>query len=567
MQRIREMIVDQLASRVSFPKTRFLSLFKQPDNAERGDLALPCFPFAKELKMKPDAIAAEFAEQFQDHAWFTKVEAAGPFLNFTYSGTALAKEVLPAVFAAPDRYGNSGSGDGQTVVLDFSSPNIAKPIAFHHIRSTVIGNALANLHEACGYRTVRINYLGDWGTQFGKLIVAYRRWGSEEELKTKEIRHLLDIYVRFHQEVETEPTLEEEARAWFKRMEDGDDEALALWRLFYDISMREFERIYSLLGVRFDHFEGESFYRKRLDETIEQVTQRAGTAISQGALVVDLEEDKLPPCLLRKADGATLYATRDIAAAMDRFERFGFERSLYVVANQQATYFKQLIRVLSKMEFDWAARITHINFGMLQLADQTMSTRKGQVIFLEDVLKKSIELSQKAIDEKNPDLANKEEVARQVGVGAIIFGDLVNRRTNDITFEWDRILNFQGETGVYVQYTHARCRSMLRKAGVPEPGALAVERLAAPEEKDVLKVIGQFPDRVQRACDDFDPSLVARHLIELCRSFNKLYNVPGYRFLDDDTALRATRLLLAQAVADVLKRGLDLLGVATPEEM
>ncbi len=568
MQWIREQIVDTLSGEVSFPRERFLTLFKTPDTPERGDLALPCFPFGKELKKKPAEIAADFATRFSSMPIFSSVEAEGPFLNFRFSTPELAQHVLPLVLSENETYGEGKEGDGKTVVLDFSSPNIAKPIAFHHIRSTVIGNAIANLHQARGYKTMRINYLGDWGTQFGKLIVAYKRWGSREELEEKQIRHLLDIYVKFHAEAENDPNLEEEARGWFVRMEQNDEEALELWKLFYEISMKEFDRIYGLLGVRFDSFEGESKYRDRLDDVIKLVDETAGTQISKGALVVDLEAEKLPPCLLKKADGATLYATRDIAAAIDRFERFNFARSLYVVAHQQSMHFNQFFNVLKKMGNAWAERMTHVSFGMLQLADQTMSTRKGQVIFLEDVLKKAIDLSLAAIEEKNAELADKQTVAKQVGVGAIIFGDLVHRRTNDVTFEWERILNFQGETGVYVQYTHARCCSMLRKAALEDAVAdWDASKLELAEEKEVIKLLGEFPERVLRACDDYDPSIVARHLIELCRAFNKVYNIEGYRFLDADPVMRATRMTLVQACAVVLRRGLTLLGLETPEEM
>ena len=567
MKAIREQIAHTLADATSFPRERILELFKLPDTPERGDVALPCFPFAKTLKRKPNQIAAEWTKLFADDPTFAGVGATGPFLNFTYSGPALAERVLKEALADPEAYGNGGEGAGKTVVIDFSSPNIAKPIAFHHIRSTMIGHAVANLHEARGWKTVRINYLGDWGTQFGKLIVAYRRWGSMEELQKRKIRHLLEVYVRFHREIETEPGLEEEARRWFVRMEGGDREALGLWRLFYDISLEEFNRVYRRLGVHFDFFEGESDYRDRLDETIDLVNRRAGVTRSEGAWVVDLSDDGLPPCLLRKADGATLYATRDIAAAIDRSERFTFDRSLYVVDHRQSMHFRQFFRVLTKMGYAWAALMEHVPFGMLQLKDRTMSTREGEVIFLDDVLDRAVELAREAIEEKNAALAGKDEVARQVGIGAIIFGDLVNRRGNDVTFEWERILNFQGETGVYVQYTHARCRSMLRKAGGVDGKLFDPQFLSRREEKDVLKLLGQFPDRVERGCIDCDPSQVARLLIELCRAFNRVYTIEGYRFLDPDPKIRATRLTLAEGCVLVLRRGLSLLGLEAPEEM
>jgi arginyl-tRNA synthetase len=566
MLAIREHIVERLKAETSFPPERLLGLFKQADNAH-GDLALPCFPFAKELKRKPDEIARDFATRFDGDPLFAQVEAVGPFLNFTFDGPELARMILPGTLDAPERIGRGTEGAGKTLVIDYSSPNIAKPIAFHHVRSTAIGFALANLHAARGWKVERINYLGDWGTQFGKLIVAYKLWGDREALERDQIRHLLEIYVRFHTEAETKPELEDEAREWFAKMERGDEAALELWRLFYDISMKEFSHIYGELGIFFDRFEGESRYRDDLDAVIERIGATVGTEQSKGATIVNLDDLKLPPCLLRKADGATLYATRDIAAAIDRYERFHFDRSLYVVAQQQALHFQQFFAVLKRMGFEWAERMEHISFGMLQMAEGTMSTRKGQVIFLQDVIDKAVALSREAIEEKNAELPDKEAVAHMVGVGAILFGDLVNKRTNDITFEWSRILNFQGETGVYVQYTHARCRSMLRKGGGLERAAVDVATLALPEEKDVLKLIGLYDELVAKAAETCDPSLVARHLIDLCKTFNKLYTIEGYRFLDDDATRRNSRLALALACANVLKSGLGLLGVQAPEEM
>ena len=564
-------IIDSFAALlspvVSMPQESVSKLFRLEANAERGDLALPCFPFAKSMKMKPEAVAQALAEQLSRCDEVKLAEAVGPFLNIRLRLSTIADHVLATCLKNPDSFGHNESGQGKTVVLDFSSPNIAKPIAFHHIRSTVIGNALANLHEACGWKTVRINYLGDWGTTQGKLISAFRRFGDAQRLEASPIEHLLEIYVRFHQEAETQPELHDEAKRLFKELEDGDTSCEALWMRFRDLSIREFKRIYDRMGIDFDHYDGESLYRDRLDATIEEVTQKAGAKLDQGALIVDLSDKKLPPCLLRKDDGATLYATRDIAAALDRFERFRFDRALYVVASQQTVYFQQLFEVLRRMGLDFASRCEHVPFGMLQLADKTMSTRKGQVIFLEDVLDKSATLSREAIAEKNPNLENAEQVAEQVGIGAIIFGDLVAHRKNDVTFEWSRILDFKGKTGVYVQYTHARCRSMLRK-GEMDTGKIDTSLFTRQEEKEVLKAVGQFPEIVEKATEGFDPSLLANHLVNLCQSFNSLFSMGAdYRFLDERPEIRATRLALVSIVAATLKNGLGLLGLAAPEEM
>jgi len=567
MKFILDLIAGRIAQEVPFEASAILGMFKTPDNAERGDIALPCFPFAKAMKKAPQQLAAELEKLFAGFEAFELVKAEGPFLNFSIRPQWLAEQILPQLLKEKETFGHAKAPAGKTMVIDFSSPNVAKPIGFHHIRSTVIGNALSNIFEAIGWKAVRINYLGDWGTQFGKLIVAYKRWGNEETLKKEKIQHLLDLYVRFHKEVENEPTMDDEARAWFKRSEEKDPEAMRLWKLFREISTEEFSRIYSLLGVRFDHFDGESLYSDRLDATVDLVHKLVGTVVSQGATIVDLEDENMPPCLLRKADGATLYATRDIAAAMDRYERFHYDLSLYVVAIQQSAYFKQLFSVLRRIGFEWHNRLAHVAFGMLHLADKKMSTRSGDFISLEEVLLKSIDLSRQAIQEKNPELAGKEDVARQVGVGAIIFGDLVNRRTNDITFDWEKILNFNGETGVYLQYAYARARSMLRKAGGYDPQKVKPELLDNPIEKDVLKLISQFPEKLEQAAMQYDPSIIARLAIDTARSFNRLYTTAGYRFIADEESIKTARLAFADTVSTFIKNVLALLGVECPEEM
>ena len=541
------------------------SLIKNEEGGERGDLALPCFVFAKKLRRNPKEVAEELAEAFAEEARFSKVEAKGPFLNFTFDAAWLSESVLPNAVECGKDWGRAESSAGKTVTIDFSSPNIAKPLAFHHLRSTSIGNALANLYEALGWRVVRINHLGDWGTQFGKLAVAFLKWGDETTLERDKIKHLLELYVRYTRESEADPSLDDEARSLFLRMEQGDEEALALWRRFREESLNEFNRLYSRLGIRFDTWDGESYYNDRLDDVVEEVEKKVGTEVSEGATIVRLDDLDIQPVLLKKSDGATLYATRDLAAAIDRFERFSYDLSLYVIGAQQSLHCQQFFAVLKKMGFDWADRLVHVPFGWLK----GMSTRKGQVVFLDDVLDEVVDLSRKAISEKNPGLPMADEVAEQVGVGAVIFGDLVNWRMNDVTFDWGRILNFQGETGVYVQYTHARCRSVLRKAGHPDLKGFDPALLTLPEEKSLVKLIGAFPETIEEAAVQYDPSKLARMLIDTAKAFGRLWNMKekGYVFLEEDTTLRLARLALVTATANTLANGLSVLGVPAPKEM
>ncbi len=541
------------------------SLIKNEEGGERGDLALPCFVFAKKLRRNPKEVAEELAEAFAGEARFSKVEAKGPFLNFTFDAAWLSESVLPNAVERGKDWGRAESSAGKTVTVDFSSPNIAKPLAFHHLRSTSIGNALANLYEALGWRVVRINHLGDWGTQFGKLAVAFLKWGDETTLERDKIKHLLELYVRYTRESEADPSLDDEARSLFLRMEQGDEEALALWRRFREESLNEFNRLYSRLGIRFDTWDGESYYNDRLDDVVEEVEKKVGTEVSEGATIVRLDDLDIQPVLLKKSDGATLYATRDLAAAIDRFERFSYDLSLYVIGAQQSLHCQQFFAVLQKMGFDWADRLVHVPFGWLK----GMSTRKGQVVFLDDVLDEVVDLSRKAISEKNPGLPMADEVAEQVGVGAVIFGDLVNWRMNDVTFDWGRILNFQGETGVYVQYTHARCRSVLRKAGHPDLKGFDPALLTLPEEKSLVKLIGAFPETIEEAAVQYDPSKLARMLIDTAKAFGRLWNMKekGYVFLEEDTTLRLARLALVTATANTLANGLSVLGVPAPKEM
>jgi arginyl-tRNA synthetase len=486
-------------------------------------------------------------------------------VNFFVDRVAYSRTALSTIMEQATGYGRSADGAGRTLVIDYSSPNIAKPFGVGHLRSTVIGNALNRIYDHLGYRVIRINHLGDWGTQFGKLIVAFKRWGDETALTTHAIQTLYDLYVRFHSEVETHPELDEEARGWFKRLEDGDPEARAIWQRFRDLSLEEFQRIYERLGISFDSLAGESFYEPYLEPTIERIRQAGLVSVSDQALIVDLRPYNMPPCLLRKKDEATLYATRDLAAAMYRHDNHNFWKMLYVVGADQRLHFQQVFKVLELMGFPWAEDCIHVDFGLIRFNDEKMGTRRGNIIFLEDVLDRAVELAEHIVDEKNPSLVNKHEVAEAVGIGAVIFTDLSTRRVKDVNFEWEKVLTFEGETGPYVQYTHARACSVLRKAQQSVQAAADYSPLTQDDAFDLVRLLTTYPSVLQRAADNYEPFFVTDYLLTLSERFNKYYH--NYRILTDETVVRAARLVLVQGVQTVLCSGLTVLGIKTPEEM
>ncbi len=494
-----------------------------------------------------------------------EISSAGPYINFKVDKTRQAEFVLTRIFEQEAAYGSDKIGQGKTIVIDFSSPNIAKPFGIGHLRTTVIGNALYHIFRKLGFEVVRINHLGDWGTQFGKVILAYKMWGKEEELLRDPISTLYDLYVRFHREAEGKPELEEEARGWFKRLEDGDREVTELWQKFRDYSLQEFKRVYDLLGIEFDTYPGESFYNKFMDQTIAEIEAKGLSEISQDALIINLEKYDLPPCLLKKKDEATLYATRDIAAAIYRYNTYKFHKSLYVVGNAQRLHFQQVFRVLELMSYEWAEDCVHVDFGWIKFKQEMMSTRKGNIILLEDVLNKSIELARKIIDEKSPDLQNKEEVAREVGIGAIIFSDLSTRRNKDIDFDWDQALSFDGETAPYVQYTHARLCSLMRKYGRPVCKEIDYGVFSTPEEIGLVKLLEDFPRKVKSAAETYEPAFICSFLIDLCSNFNRFYQ--KHRIITEDEKSTSARMLLVKAIQVTLKSGLSLLGIKAPERM
>ncbi|MDF2719488.1 MAG: arginyl-tRNA synthetase, partial [Paenibacillus sp.] len=494
--------------------------------------------------------------------------AAAGYLNVFYDKRAFAETVLSAVLQAGERFGAGSIGAGKTIVIDFSSPNIAKPFHVGHLRSTVIGNALYRIHRFLGYDCVGINHLGDWGTQFGKLITAYKLWGDERQVEEGGIEELMRLYVKFHEEAEAKPELDDEARAWFVKLEQGDDESLALWRWFKEISYKEFNRIYNLLGVAFDSDAGESFYNDKMGAVVEELKEKGLLEEDQGAYLVRLDAYNMAPALILKKDGATLYHTRDIAAALYRHKTYAFDKAIYVTDYAQNLHFQQWFKVISLMGCDWADRLVHVQFGRVNLEGVKFSTRKGNVVLLEELLRQAIDKTRDIIDSKNPSLENKDEVARQVGVGAIIFNDLSNNRIKDISFSWKDVLNFEGESGPYVQYTYARARSVLRKAGVADGAARAgfdPSLLENAEAQQVLKELAAFPDKARQAMEKLEPSVISRHLIDIAQSFNRFYH--ECPILVENAELRSTRLALVHATCSVLRVGLGLIGLQAPERI
>lgn len=534
-----------------------------PKNSQLGDFAFPTFRLAKQLHQAPVKIAQNLGKEV-DSSQFTQVCAQGPYVNFFLQRKDIAATTIEEVIKQKNNFGNSTVGANSVVTIDMSSPNIAKPMSMGHLRSTVIGNSIALILDKLNYHPVKINHLGDWGTQFGKLMVAYKKWGSEADVKKDPITNLQKYYVKFHKLDKEHPELDEEAREWFKKLENGDEEATQLWQWFRSESLKSFMKVYDELGIKFDSYNGEAFYNDKMDEILDLLEHKGLLQESKGAEIVDLGSD-LPPALIKKSDGATLYITRDLAAALYRKRTYHFKKSLYVVGSEQSIHFEQLKAVLAKMGFTWAQDIEHIKFGLITANGKKLSTREGRVILLENVLHDSVQLAQEQIEEKNPTLANKDQVAHAVGVGAVIFHDLKNNRTDNFDFNLEEVVRFEGETGPYVQYTHARAMSILRKAGPQAQDEAAVFDTDVDDVTwDILKHLANFPETVQQAAQLREPSVIAKYALHLAKSFNHYY--AQTKVLVDDDQL-AARLNLVQAVAIVLKEALRLLGVQAPDEM
>ena len=540
------------------------ALLEVPPDSKMGDFAFPCFRLSKALRMGPPMIAQKLCDAIDNPA-LCRAENVNGYLNFFLNRENFARDTLQKVMADPEKWGSSREGAGKTVCLDYSSINIAKRFHIGHLSTTMIGNSLRRIYDFLGWTTVSINHLGDWGTQFGKMICAYKRWGSKEEVEKGGVDEMTRLYVRFHQEAEEHPELEDEGRAWFKRIEDGDPEALEVFNWFKEVTLKDAMKVYDLLGVQFDSYAGESFYHDKTGAVVQELQDKGLLTESEGALVVNLDDYKMPPFLAVKSDGATLYATRDLAAVLYRKNTYHFDKCLYVVAYQQDLHFRQLFKVVELMGYPWAAdQLEHVAFGMVSYEGQTLSTREGRVIYLDDLLRRAQEKALDVINQKNPNLENKEEVARQVGVGAVVYSDLQNSRIKDIDFWWDRALNFDGETGPYVQYTFARCCSVMRKAGEiqadPDYSALQDD-----EAQAVLRLLARFPEDVRAACRTNEPFMVTRAVTEIAKAYNKYYY--EHRILEGDEAAQAARVQLTDAVRSVIKTGLFLIGMEAPERM
>ncbi|MCY7221713.1 arginine--tRNA ligase [Streptococcus cristatus] len=559
----KQLIASELAKVIdSLDQSAISNLLEQPKSSDLGDIAFPAFSLAKVERKAPQAIAADIAEKI-DPSHFEKVVATGPYVNFFLNKAKISDQVIKEVIKEGADYGQQNEGQGGNITIDLSSPNIAKPFSVGHLRSTVIGDALSNIFRKMGYNTIKINHLGDWGKQFGLLMVAYKKWGNKEAVEANPIDELLQLYVRINAEIENDPALDEEGRLWFKKLEDGDPEATELWQWFRDESLVEFNRIYELLGVEFDSLNGEAFYNDKMDEAVKILEDKGLLKESKGASIVDLDDVNLPPAMIKKSDGATLYITRDIATAMYRARTYNFVKNVYVVGQEQSNHFRQLKAVLKKMGFDWSDDMIHVDFGLVTKNRQKLSTRKGNIILLEPTLQEAISRAKAQIEEKNPNLENKEAVAHAVGVGAVKFYDLKTDRRNGYDFDLEAMVSFEGETGPYVQYAYARIQSILRKADF-KPSLDVNYNLNDAESWEIIKLLQDFARVIKRAADNFEPSLIAKYAISLAQAFNKYY---AHTRILDESPERDSRLALSYTTAVVLKEALRMLGVEAPEKM
>ncbi|MEE0035717.1 MAG: arginine--tRNA ligase [Coprococcus sp.] len=563
---MKNKIIDLLAAQIEgMSKEDISATIEIPPKPEMGDFAFPCFRLAKTMHKAPNMIAADIKEAIGDVDYLDRIEVKGAYLNFFVKTEVFVKSMIEA--ANSENFGGSDIGEGKNICLDYSSPNVAKNFHVGHLRTTIIGNSLYKIFSKLGYNAIRINHLGDWGTQFGKLIVAYKAWGSKEAVEKDGISELMKLYVKFHEEADKNPELVDEARAWFAKMEHGDEEALSIWQWFKDISLVEYKRTYDLLGVDFDYYLGESFYRDKCQEVVDKITEAGLLKESEGAMIVDLSEYDMAPCIITKKDGSSIYATRDLAAIFYRKKTYNFCKCLYVTGQEQKLHFAQVFKVVELLGNEWAKdQLVHIPYGLVSLEGAKLSTRNGNIIYAEDILHDAIEKSLEIITEKSPNLENKEEVAKMVGVGSVLFNDLYNQRIKDVSFSWDKVLNFDGETGPYVQYTHARCSSVVRLAENFDPSnEVDFSVITEPDAIFLLKEINRFPKVVLDAADKYEPSIVARFAVDVAQAFNKFYNSTRINVPEEN--VKNARVMLTYLTKKTLSDALELLGIQAPEAM
>ena len=557
-------IAIKISSVIDMDVEKIMDLMELPPQKNMGDFAFPCFQLAKVMRKAPNMIATDLASKFEGDDIIEKAESAGGYLNFFVNKTNYMSSVIKEVLEKGESYGASDMGSGKTVVVEFSSPNIAKPFHVGHLYNTVIGSAIEKVYKHLGYNTVKLNHLGDWGTQFGKLISAYKRWGNEEQIAKDPINELLKIYVKFHDEAEKDPALEDEARAYFKKLEDNDPEAVELWQKFRDLSLLEFKQLYDELNIKYDSYAGESFYGDKMEAVVDMLKEKDLLKDSNGAKIVDLEQFSLPPCLILKSDGATIYATRDLAAALYRKKTYNFDKCIYVVGSTQSLHFQQIFATLKLAGYDWANSCTHVGHGLVKFADKKLSTRKGDVVFAKEVMNEAIQKTMDIINTKNPNLEDKEAVAKKVGVGALLYTFLKNNRDKDVVFSWEDTLTFDGDSGPYVQYTYVRGKSILRKAGSVAESA-DYSTLQTDDEFNLVKLMGEFKDAVKEAAERNEPFVITRHVTEIAKAYNKFYNT--HPILNAEDGVKNARLHLTKAICEVVKTGLGIIGIEMPESM
>ena len=565
----KKKIAEEISKTVNIEKEEIETYIEKPIDNKNGDYAFPCFRLAKELKKAPPIIANEIKEKIElDTSIIEDVQVVGGYLNFYINKETITKEVLKEI-SKTEKYGKTNIGNGKNIVVDYSSPNIAKPFHIGHLRSTVIGGALYNIYKYLGYNVTGVNHLGDYGTQFGKLIEGYKLWGNEYDIDKDPINELTKIYVRINQACKEDENILNACRDNFKKLEDGDQYCVELWQRFKDLSLKEFQRVYDLLGSKFDSWNGESFYSDKMPEVIEKLEKSGKLVESQGAKIIDLEDEEInTPCIIEKSNGSTTYATRDLAAILYRARTYDFDKVLYLTSYEQALHFKQVFTVAKYLDLDekYLKGLIHVPFGMVQLPTGKMSTREGNIIKLEELLNEAIERAEKIIEEKNPELEDKKETAKKVGVGAVIFNDLSNSRVKDEIFEWDKILNFQGETGPYIQYTYVRTKSVLEKAGkLPELKDIKLDVLNDIYSQTIIKLIYNFQDILVQVTRKEEPSILSRYLIDLAKAFSSFYN--ENKIIVEDKDIQNARVYLTYAVNQVLKNGVELLGMQMPNKM